>query len=375
MENLVDFLNTIFHNLYRHVTNADETEETTAYTVQSDGTQVELNTDAEGNRRGSIYDPKGQVVCSGVFGTLENNDSNYDAPLPAGCTLPANVTYDTENKCYRYDGEPVMTYSVSQNDVMGRTIWSTDQTGPETANDYDDLGQTTSTTTTKGSDSETTAYTYDDAGNVLQETATDVTTATTYDKLGRPLAVTKTKNQTSVTTEYAYDGVYNGKTQTTMTDPLNRESVTEFDTAGKLVKETAGGKITEYTYDDNGNMLTSTLTDADFPGQSAVTTYTYDDQNRKTKVEYAAGLFVGYLYDDNGNVIRETLTKDGQETATIYDYDDMGRVTEKRKQIDQGPRRSLHRSRIRTAGTWRASGTGAWARNGSAMFTTKTARP
>ncbi|MFZ5974999.1 MAG: DNRLRE domain-containing protein [Bacillota bacterium] len=319
-----------------HVTNHDDTEETTTYTVQSDGTRVKINTDAEGNQNICITDKKGKNVFTGVLGTLDNNSGNYSATLPSGYTLPANVTYDSTNKCYKYNTDTFVSYDITQNNVMGYTVWSTDQTGAVMTNEYDNMGQVNSTTAAKGSDTETTNYTYDGAGNVLQVVSPEVTTVKTFDKLGRVLTDTLTKNGTSSTTEYAYDGVYNGKTRTTMTDSLERETVTEYDTSGRVIKETKGTKTTEYTYDDNGNMLTSTLTDTNFPNESAVTTYTYNGLNRKTKVQYTTGHYVDYQYDDNGNVTREILTKDGQETTTRYVYDDMNRVIEKRKQIDQG---------------------------------------
>ena len=59
-------------------------------------------------------------------------------------------------------------------------------------------------------------------------------------------------------------------------------------------------KQQNYTYDDNGNMLTSTLTDTNFSGQSAVTEYTYDKHNRKKKATYSDNQYVEYTYDDNG---------------------------------------------------------------------------
>ncbi len=95
-----------------------------------------------------------------------------------------------------------------------------------------------------------------------------------------------------------------------MTDPLNRDKTTEFDEKGNLVKETFEDKTTEYAYDDNGNMLSSTLTDSDFSGESAVTLYEYDNNNRKTSVTYSDDdQYVLYTYDDNGNVTMERRMK------------------------------------------------------------------
>ena len=74
----------------------------------------------------------------------------------------------------------------------------------------------------------------------------------------------------------------------------------EFDEAGNLLCETEGLKQTVYTYDENGNRLTTVRTG---------TGYNWSKQ---------------YTYDANGNVLTETITYgDGltESTANTYDGD------------------------------------------------------
>lgn len=96
------------------------------------------------------------------------------------------------------------------------------------------------------------------------------------------------------------------------------ETKCEYDGDGNLVKETwqedGSSQVTEYTYDEAGNMLTEVRTefsDASFKEQSFVRT-------------------TGYSYDSNGNLIKETSIDSYDKTAsTEYGYDDRGRLISK----------------------------------------------
>ncbi len=295
---------------------ADDTYSTTSYTVNADGTQVTTQLDAEGKKSITVTDKKGQTILQGKAGDV--TDSNNDT---------------TTGNEYTYNGDVLIEYTRSTYNVMGNVTWTKDNTGVETTNTYNNMGWVTASATANGGLCTITTNTYDDMGNVLTAVSPEVNTETTYDKLGRSLIVTNTKNGSSTTTTYAYNGVYSGKLRSVMTDPLNRDKVTEFDEKGNLVKEIFGDKTTVYTYDDNGNMLSSTLTDSNFSGQSAVTLYEYDGNNRKTRVTYSDDdQYVLYTYDDNGNVTMERLYENDTLSCTTENtYDDMNNITETKR--------------------------------------------
>lgn len=297
----------------------DDTYETTAYTIRTDGTVLTTNTDGAGNQTITVADKKGQTILEGTIG--------------AAGTGTHNPVYSTGYTSI-YSGNTLIAYTISTYDTMGRLHTTTDNTGLVTTYTYNDLGQNTQIVTSNGSLSSTTTYTYDDLGDVLTESTPEMTTTKTYDADGRVLTEIKSKSGLSSGTSYDYDGVVcegsNYFFTVTVTDPLDREKTLQYDKNMRLVKEMLGGRTTVYTYDANGNMLTSTLTDTGFSGQSAVTAYTYDLHNRKDTVTYSANdQYVEYTYDNNGNVEKELLYKNNVLVSTTdYTYDVMNRQIE-----------------------------------------------
>ena len=174
---------------------------------------------------------------------------------------------------------------------------------------YDSFGQLTQL---KNPDGQTTAYGYDVHGNELTETLPDPATGLpdsgspiwtyTYDHLGNMLT-SEDPNQN--TTTYGYDSLlrlttitapsvaagvavtsmgYNNDDQVTQsTDPMSRVTQYGYDNAGRLTLVTdplPGGSqaasTTAYTYDNNGNVLSTTI-------PSGTTSYQYDDLGRLIK--------------------------------------------------------------------------------------------
>jgi len=76
--------------------------------------------------------------------------------------------------------------------------------------------------------------------------------------------------------------------------------------------------VTAYTYDLNGNKLTSK------DPRGNVTTFSYDQRNRLTHVTYADAHQKQLFYDDRGNKTKET---DENGVATFWVYDSLNRVS------------------------------------------------
>ncbi|MEI6892350.1 MAG: hypothetical protein V5783_09280 [Pontiella sp.] len=131
-------------------------------------------------------------------------------------------------------------------------------------------------------------------------------TTTTYDALNQP-ATTTYDDGTSVVFEYTSSGLLYGQE-----DEYSRRTTTDYDQAQRLVKVThptvsAGIPFTETGYDKAGNVIR--IRDP----ENNVTTFLYDNRNRKTHT------IQPLIWDE------ETLDSLNPTTTTFYD--DVGNVT------------------------------------------------
>ncbi|WP_162818276.1 RHS repeat-associated core domain-containing protein [Aquirhabdus parva] len=138
-------------------------------------------------------------------------------------------------------------------------------------------------------------YTYDAAGNIASDNHLGITTNYTYD-LTRNLETSRTEAV----------GTLQERTITTQWDP-NLPVPT-------LITES--GKTTAYTYDNNGNALTKTVTDkTTTPFTIRTWTYTYNTVGQKLTEKTPAGETTTYAYDSNGRLITVT---DALGNVTTY---------------------------------------------------------
>ena len=91
-------------------------------------------------------------------------------------------------------------------------------------------------------------------------------------------------------------------------------TVLKYDTDGNVIKDEGGS----YTYDENGNMLTS----KDLLGK--VTNYTYDSRNNLTDVVTSEGVATDMTYDSHGNVKSAETSKGSLKIKTEKEYDATG---------------------------------------------------
>ena len=85
------------------------------------------------------------------------------------------------------------------------------------------------------------------------------------------------------------------------------------------------------TYAYNAKNQVSTVTRKDGSKEK----YAYDCMGQVSRVDYYesgadiavdSGYFIIYTYDNNGNVVTETVTQNGTSHVTAYAYDTLGRV-------------------------------------------------
>jgi RHS repeat-associated protein len=241
-----------------------------------------------------------------------------------------------------------LTFDYGENGLVSEV---TDPAGQHTTYAYDDSDDLTSVTDPM---SRVTSYTYDDSGDHLlltikypndQSGGPDAgdDMVNTYNDAGQVLTQT---DRAGLETSFSYSGD-NFSTScgsTTITDPHGNVEL-EYYCGGELLSDTKGygtanaetwtysydpstlgetsvtdpsGNTTIDTYDEYGNLLTST----DALGNT--TTYTYNSLNEPLTAVDPMGIETEYTYDDDGNLTsKEIVGTGGSPTETTdYSYDD-----------------------------------------------------
>ena len=150
-------------------------------------------------------------------------------------------------------------------------------------------------------------YSYDNVGNRTQvlEGGTSVVTWT-YDETDR-LKTEKRSGTGSFSTTYTYDDVGNRTVQ----QKGGALTSSTYDAANQLVTSVSAGGMTTYTYDQAGNL---TLVHA--PG-NVRTSYSWDDENRNTKLIIPGGAITTMAYRHDGLRVRKQTA--AGTTEFIYD--------------------------------------------------------
>lgn len=132
-------------------------------------------------------------------------------------------------------------------------------------------------------------------------------------------------DENGVVTEYSYEG-HHRVTETRAAGTAVAQSITtERDTSThRVTKITEPGRVTDYTYDSNGNRLSATVTDS-ATGESRTTHWTYNQYGQvlsedgpRTDVSDVTS----YEYDALGNLIR--ITNPLGQVTEITDHDPHG---------------------------------------------------
>ncbi len=205
---------------------------------------------------------------------------------------------------------------------------------------YDDVGQMTRVTLPNGSylDYEYDAahrltaisnnlgerqeYVLDVAGNITEERVKDApgnikrTQQTVYDELSRIHQMIGGAGQVA---QYTYD--QNGNQLSTVLDPsgLNQQTLQAFDALNRLSNMTdAYGNQSAYSYDARDNLIS--VTDQ----RSFTTSYTYDGLNNLIQLDSPDTGVTIFTYDDAGNQIDQT---DARGVNVQYDFDALNRLT------------------------------------------------
>ncbi len=178
-------------------------------------------------------------------------------------------------------------------DALGRRTRLTYSNGAVPEYRYDAAGRLTSLI---HNSSAAFAYDYDAAGNVSSMTDVAGTHAYRYDSLDR-LVLASHPSQPAE--EYRYDAA--GNRLASATDPAYSH-----DSVGRLV----GAEGLSFQYDKNGNVVRKSA-------QGGATGYTWDGANQLIRIDLPDGGVVSYKYDPFGRRIEKNVN--GTVTAYVYD--------------------------------------------------------
>ncbi|TXS55518.1 DNRLRE domain-containing protein [Streptomyces sp. t39] len=318
---------------------------------------VTESVDALGNTNRTTYDRLGRVLTAsapaytapGATAPVTPTTRNaYDAlgnvtesTDPLGRVT--RYTYDRQNRLMvrdvpvgTGDGRAQWTYTYTR---TGEILSVTDPNGARAETTYDDLDRPVTTTQIERTPlpaAFTTRHEYDDAGNVVKQTAPGGGVSSyTYDALGQ---LTRTTDPGGVVDQFGYD--MTGR-EVRRTDGLGRTTAKLYDAMGRLLQDAdldaAGSQLRKvtYGYDTAGNLTSST----DPLGRT--TTYAYDALRRLTSqtepVSATESITTSFGYDALGNRTRYT---DGRGNSTVYTTNTLGlpeSVTEPSTARDPAP--------------------------------------
>ena len=317
------------------------------YTYDPNGNQLTM-TDVTGTTS-RTYDEKGRVLTKSVpvIGTVT---FSYDIIEGAeeGCfreesTDPqGNITlkeYDRAGRLYKVMAEDdIMTYTYYDNG--GReSITYGNGFREEYTYDSNNRVETLVNKRADGTILDRYAYTYDSAGNQLTKHEfiggmEKGTTLYTYDTLNRLLTVSELDGRT---TAYEYDKAGNRSRETAIiTDSVTGNTVNtvhtySYDTRNRLTDVTTKvdnilTKTTSYTYDNNGNQLTTSINT--YSGGTAISpalttlANTYDQHNQLITSVTGDGTIVNNTYNAEGyRVGKEVIAADKSPEQTLYLYE------------------------------------------------------
>ncbi|MFF3446314.1 DUF6531 domain-containing protein [Streptomyces sp. NPDC002667] len=240
--------------------------------------------------------------------------------------------------------DPLGAVSRWEHDAFGRITLFTDPVGTETRLEWTTEGKLSRRLTADGCEEK---WLYDDEGNCTQyidaHGGVDTFEYTYFDLLSArtgadgvryafsydtELRLTKVTNPQGMTWNYEYDAAgrqvaefdFDGRVQRYMYDPAGQlmERITplgdfiryERDVLDQVTSKEVAGRITDFTYDAMGRVLTATA-----PGTDAEWCW---DERGQLRSESVAGRAVSYTYDDLGQCVSRT-TPTGAVSAWTYD--------------------------------------------------------
>lgn len=303
----------------------DANSHTTAYAFDADNRQLS-ETDPVGNQTKFGYDAVGNVVTKTDSKGTRNLKYDADRRLleedlpdgkketstydPGGRTIQTTdwngtyqFEYDNDNRLLKRivpDGK----FITHKYDAVGNEVGRTDYFGGNYTYIYDALNRPVQTIDTLGG---VTGILYDHTSHVVQYHHPNNTSVNyTYDPIYDTLTTVNKKDSGEVISQFAYDYDAVGN-RLDVTDNVGKTSYT-YDNANWLTDvQYPDRPAVTYTFDSVGNRLSMTV-------GSQVTHYTYNAANM---VQQAGD--ETFTFDGNGNMVKRINGKTNQTTTYAYD--------------------------------------------------------
>jgi len=269
----------------------------TYYTYDYQG-NILNTTDARGNPTTYAYNYRGNVTQ--ITDALNKITQMTYGPsgCGSGCGGAEKISTLTD----------ALNHTTAYNyDAAGRLTQETDPQGRRTYYDYDANGRMTSKTKPDG---RTIYYTYDAAGRLTQRRYPDNTVNNfSYDANGN---LTSASNA-SIAYNFGYDA---DNRLTGVTDSNTRSLTYQYDAAGnRTALTTPDGATTTYAYDNSNRVL-------NISNYSGTYAFAYDDAGRRSALYYPNGSIAVYVYDKSSNLTQIRHYKGTKTLAQInYTYD------------------------------------------------------
>ena len=276
------------------------------YNVQGDLIQT---TDPLGNTTQMSVDPIGRPIRQtnplGNTSQTQYNATDQPTQLTDALGQVTQIDYDAAGRIRRILDPRGNALEAWEYDDGDRPIKRTDALGQTDTWAYNSAGQLTSQTNRNG---QTTTYSYDTAGRLASLTRPEGTQTLTYDSVGRVTQVQDSATNSAV--RYDYD----------LVDRVTRQI------------HTVGSRVTElrYRYDSLDRLMERRLTSTAPEGNLGpdITTYTWDNDDRLTQVQFQAGsaapLTTTYTWDNDDRLANKTLANG---ITVTYTYDAASRLT------------------------------------------------
>ncbi len=280
-------------------------------------------TDAKGNRTIIKRDIKGRAIeIKDAAGDVVKNTYNTYGDLVRIEDVSTGIVEEKEfdslgNIVKTIDGKGNISLH-NFNPLTGLLVSDVASNGMTVNYHYNSLGLVTSKTVSGGGQSQTLAYEYNGAGNLIKQIqpdgkftnydvdaagnvvraisqvdgSTQSVTQYVHDRFNRLISVTSPRGEV---TRYGYSAFGD---LTSIKDPANGESFFEYDSRRRLVRKVDSvGGVYAFAYDGNGNVVRET----DPKGQNRI--YSYDELNNLIQAQFPDDL-VNYVYNQKNEVVQ-----------------------------------------------------------------------